>query len=99
MTNPLGDDADVVVTLNSAVLARLRADIVACRWMPGERLRVETLRERYGVGTSPLREALMRLEAEGLVVLEQNRGFKVSDVSLENLTDLMTTRIEIEGIA
>ena len=67
--------------------------------MPKERLRVEVLRERYGMGTSPIREALMRLEAEGLVELEQNKGFRVSEVSHENLIDLMRTRIELETIA
>lgn len=77
----------------------MRADIIACRLMPNERLRVEVLRERYGMGTSPIREALMRLEAEGLVELEQNKGFRVSEVSRENLVDLMQTRIEIESIA
>jgi Transcriptional regulators len=41
----------------------------------------------------------MRLEAEGLVELEQNKGFRVSEVSRENLLDLMRTRIEIETIA
>ena len=41
----------------------------------------------------------MRLEAEGLVELEQNKGFRVSEVSRENLIDLMRTRIEIESIA
>jgi DNA-binding GntR family transcriptional regulator len=41
----------------------------------------------------------MRLEAEGLVELEQNKGFKVSEVSQENLLDLMRSRIEIETIA
>ena len=83
-------------TLNSSALSRLRADIIACRLMPNERLRVEALRERYGMSISPLREALMRLEAEGLVELEQNKGFRVSEVSQENLRDLMRTRIEIE---
>jgi GntR family carbon starvation induced transcriptional regulator len=86
-------------TLNSSALRRLRADIIACRLMPNERLRVEALRERYGMSISPLREALMRLEAEGLVELEQNKGFRVSEVSQENLRDLMRTRIEIEAIA
>jgi GntR family transcriptional regulator, carbon starvation induced regulator len=51
------------------------------------------------MGTSPIREALMRLEAEGLVELEQNKGFRVAEVSRENLTDLMRTRIEIENVA
>src|SRR4051812_28772980 len=87
--------ADVAQTLNASVLMRMRADIVACRLLPNERLRVEALRERYGMGTSPIREALMRLEAEGLVELEQNKGFRVSEVSSENLLDLMRTRIEI----
>ena len=41
----------------------------------------------------------MRLEAEGLVRLEQNKGFRVSGVSQEQLLDLMRSRIEIEGVA
>lgn len=86
-------------TLNATALMQLRSDIVTCRLLPNERLRVEALRERYGMGTSPIREALMRLEAEGLVELEQNKGFRVSEVSHANLLDLMRTRIEIETIA
>jgi GntR family transcriptional regulator, carbon starvation induced regulator len=86
-------------TLTASALSRIRLDIIACRLMPNERLRFEALRERYGMGVSPLREALMRLEAEGLVQLEQNKGFRVSEVSRENLLDLMQTRIEIESIA
>jgi GntR family transcriptional regulator, carbon starvation induced regulator len=86
-------------TLNASALSRIRSDIIACRLMPNERLRFDALRERYGVGISPLREALMRLEAEGLVELEQNKGFRVSEVSRENLMDLMQTRMEIEAIA
>jgi GntR family transcriptional regulator, carbon starvation induced regulator len=86
-------------TLNASALSQLRADIIACRLMPNERLRVEALRERYGMGISPIREALMRLEAEGLVELEQNKGFRVSEVSHENLFDLMRIRVEIETIA
>jgi len=86
-------------TLTAAALSRIRSDIIACRLMPNERLRFEALRERYGIGVSPLRESLMRLEAEGLVQLEQNKGFRVSEVSRENLLDLMQSRIEIESIA
>jgi GntR family carbon starvation induced transcriptional regulator len=92
-------DAAAEPTINAMVFRQIRADIVACRLAPSERLRVEDLRGRYGVGGSPVREALMRLEAEGLVTLEQNKGFRVSSVSREQLLDLMNTRIEIEGIA
>jgi len=86
-------------TLNAAVFRRIRADIISCRLMPNERLRIEALRERYNVGGSPIREALMRLQAETLVELEQNKGFRVASVSREQLIDVMRMRREIEGIA
>jgi GntR family carbon starvation induced transcriptional regulator len=92
-------DTTTEPTLNASVFRQIRADIVACRLAPNERLRVETLRERYGVGGSPIREALMRLEAEGLVTLEQNKGFRVSPVSREQLDDLTAIRVEIETTA
>ena len=92
-------DGAVEPTVHAQVFRQLRIDIVTCRLMPNERLRVESLRKRYGVGGSPIREALMRLEAEGLVILEQNKGFRVSPASREHLLDLMKTRVEIEGLA
>ena len=85
-------------TLGAAVFRRIRAEIISCDLVPDERLRIDTLRERYGVGGSPIREALMRLEAEGLVELEQNKGFRVSGVSRDELIDVMRMRTEIEAI-
>jgi GntR family carbon starvation induced transcriptional regulator len=99
MTSVQQRDEAIEPTINASVFRQLRADIVACRLAPNERLRVEALRGRYGVGGSPIREALMRLEAEGLVTLEQNKGFRVSPVSKEHLIDLMMTRIEVESVA
>lgn len=91
-----GDEAE---TLHARVLRQIRSDIVSCRLMPNERLTLEALRERYQVGWSPIREALMRLEADGIVSFEQNKGFRVAAVSRAMLLDLMRSRIEIEGIA
>jgi GntR family transcriptional regulator, carbon starvation induced regulator len=85
--------------MNAAVFRQLRDDIVSCRLRPDERLRTESLRELYGAGVSPIREALMRLNSEGLVVLEQNKGFRVAPVSHSHLEDLTRVRIEVEGIA
>ncbi|MCC6780739.1 MAG: FCD domain-containing protein [Hyphomicrobiales bacterium] len=99
MTLVQREDAAAEPTISAMVFRQIRADIVACRLAPSERLRVEDLRLRYGVGGGPIREALMRLEAEGLATLEQNKGFRVSPVSREQLLDLMHTRIEIEAIA
>ncbi len=86
-------------TLHARVLREIRADIIGCRLMPNERLTLEALRERYRVGWSPIREALMRLEADGLVSFEQNKGFRVAAVSREMLVDLMRSRIAIESVA
>ena len=86
-------------TINAAVFRRLRDDIVSCRLRPDERLRTESLRELYGVGSSPIREALMRLDSEGLVVLEENKGFRVAPVSLSHLDDVTRVRLEVETIA
>lgn len=85
-------------TLHARVLRQIRTDIVNCSLMPNERLTLEALREKYEVGWSPIREALMRLEAEGMVRLEQNKGFRVAPVSRESLFDLMQSRIELESI-
>jgi GntR family transcriptional regulator, carbon starvation induced regulator len=86
-------------TLHARVLAQIRADVVTCRLMPNERLTLEVLRDQYRAGFSPLREALMRLAAEGLVQLTQNKGFRVAGVSRDSLFDLMQSRIDIENIA
>jgi DNA-binding GntR family transcriptional regulator len=82
----------------SDVFDELRADILECRLAPGTRLRFKDLRARYSAGLSPLREALMRLVADDLVVLEDHKGFKVAPVSQEELVDLAMTWFELEAL-
>jgi DNA-binding GntR family transcriptional regulator len=86
-------------TLASAVLDRLRADILRGRLAPGDKLRLEHLAAEYGVGRTPLREACCRLASEGLVAIEDQRGFRVAPVSHKDLLDLTRTRQQIEGLA
>ncbi|MGP4689593.1 GntR family transcriptional regulator [Agrobacterium pusense] len=83
-------------TRASDVLQRMRQDIVNCILKPGEKLRFESLRERYEVSFSTLREALSRLAAENLVVAEGQRGFVVAPVSIADLNDLTDVRVLIE---
>ena len=59
-------------------------------------MRLAQLQERCGVGFSPLREALTRLAAEGLVISEAMRGFRVAPLSLDDLRDTMETRTFVE---
>ncbi len=74
-------------------------DIVSGRYAPGERLKPEELKERYGVGVSPIREALLRLTAEGLVSLEGQRGFQVPPASAAELRDIAKIRTELSCLA
>ena len=80
------------------VYQHLRADVLACRLRPGAKLQMNLLAEDLGVSVSGVREALSKLSAEGLVVAEPQRGFRVAPVSLEDLTDLTMTRIDIENL-
>ncbi len=85
-------------TLADRALRLLRDDILAVRLVPDERLRIAELQKRYDLGISPLREALLRLISEGLVVAEGQRGFAVASVSLEELQDLTRARIRLESL-
>ncbi len=86
-------------TLADEVVDRLRAEIVAGRLKPSERLRFEDLTARYGVSVSPLREALSRLTAEGLVQPDAQRGYRVAAVSMGDLIDILESQKTLEAVA
>lgn len=81
------------------VHARLRAEVLAGTFEPGERLKFAPLCERFGASASVMREALSRLAEQGLVTSEPNVGFSVMTVSLDDLRDLTATRIDLETLA
>jgi GntR family carbon starvation induced transcriptional regulator len=78
----------------------IRDDILDGTLAPNAKLRLDMLRERYGVSASTLREALIRLVGEALVTSEAQRGFRVAAVSIEDAADLTQTRklIELEAL-
>lgn len=84
------------VTLADKAYIQLRHDIVRGAFEPGSPLRLAELGERYEMGFSPLREALNRLQAERLVTVESQRGFRVASLSLEEFEDSLATRLLIE---
>jgi GntR family transcriptional regulator, carbon starvation induced regulator len=83
-------------TLIERAYRALRHDIVCGDLPPGLRLRVEHLKDRYGVGAGTLREALALLVSDALVTVEGQRGYRVSAVSLDDLCDLTDTRVRLE---
>jgi len=78
---------------------QLRAAIVENRYGPGQRLIEQRIAEELGLSRTPVREALRRLEAEGLVVSERNRGAMVRPLSSTEVTDLYGLRIRLESYA
>ena len=91
--------ADRISTQASSVYDRLQADILTGKLRPGLKLRLKDLIEMYETGNSPLREALNRLSANGMVVREENRGFRVPPASNKELMELTRTRCWLEEIA
>ncbi|MBT5032186.1 MAG: GntR family transcriptional regulator [Proteobacteria bacterium] len=86
-------------TLASSVYHSLLEDILAGKLEPGHKLRLQALKNDYNVGNSPLREALNRLSVNGMVVREENKGFRVSPASISELQELIRTRCWLEEIA
>ncbi len=86
-------------TLIASAYERLRADVLSGHWTPGQKLGIETLREYYETGATPVREALNRLAAEGWVQHLDQRGFAVAPVSEEALRELALTRVWVETMA
>ncbi|SMQ64710.1 transcriptional regulator, GntR family [Devosia lucknowensis] len=86
-------------TIGEVTYARLRADIIACHLLPGQKLRLEPLRDRYGTGLSTLRECLNRLASENLVVAEGQKGFSVTPATADDLREIADLRLLLESHA
>src|SRR5258707_6611882 len=87
-------------TLSERAANLVERDIIAGLHAPGARLGINDLVQRYDIGATPLREGLSRLVSRGLIVGIGQRGFRVADVSREDLLDitLMRTAVEVEAI-
>lgn len=83
-------------TLSQEIYERLRVDIRSGTLEPRKPLRMEWLKSTYGIGATPLREALSRLSAEHLTIIEGGRGFRVAGVSLKDFEELLSLRDDLE---
>ena len=86
-------------TVASSVYERLRDDLLTGSIEPGFKLRIDVICERYGAGNTPVREALSRLAAEGLVERHDQRGFTAAPLHLDELEALTRTRCDIDQMA
>jgi DNA-binding GntR family transcriptional regulator len=82
-----------------AVVEELKEELRAGDLVPGQRLVEADLAERFGVGRGVIREALRHLAAEGLVVIEANRGASIRRLSAQDLIHIYDIRALLEGLA
>lgn len=78
---------------------QLQQEIIQGILKPGEKLKVQPIKDRFNIGQSPVREALSKLSAFGLVDVEENKGFTVAAVSQNDIRDVYKVFTEIEVTA
>jgi GntR family carbon starvation induced transcriptional regulator len=96
---PHHDEGDGA-TATEAAVQLLRRDIVSGALIPDSKLKIRELKERYGIGASPMREALAQLSAQGLVQQSSQKGFRVPPLTAAELMDITRSRqlIEVEAL-
>lgn len=90
------DASEPRITLGEAAYRRLRGDIIACRLAPGQRLTEKQVAADYGFSLAPLRDALTRLDHEGLVRTLPHKGYQVTPLTPKSIDDLFVVW-EING--
>jgi GntR family transcriptional regulator, carbon starvation induced regulator len=90
---------DDVESIGNVTFRKIRNDIIHGIWRPADRLPLEKLKQHYGVSVSTLREILVRLSMEGLVLAEGQRGFEVAPASEADMRDLGELRLLLESRA
>ncbi|MCW6508424.1 GntR family transcriptional regulator [Lichenifustis flavocetrariae] len=96
VVDPSDDSKNTIAT---RLVDRLREAILSGDLKPGQKINLDAVRRSLDVSLSPLREALARLTATGLVALHDNRGYSVTPLSLNNLAEITRLRVECEGMA
>lgn len=86
-------------TRATSLYDQLRTDLLGGVLEPGSKLAIEALAEHYEASATPLREALNRLVADGLVERREQRGFVVAGISADDLAEITRTRCWLEEIA
>lgn len=85
--------------LRDVVFNTLRQEILTGRLKPGERLMEIHLANKLGVSRTPIREAIRKLELEGLVIMIPRRGAEVAQITLKSLKDVMEVRCALDVLA
>ncbi|WP_172152872.1 GntR family transcriptional regulator [Pseudomonas tumuqii] len=86
-------------SLIDVALQQMKKSIICCDLAPGEKLKVAELSKSYGLSSSPIREALNRLAQEGIVEANENKGFRVTELSMDDFREITRLRCLLESEA
>lgn len=99
MLDQLKFNSNEYLPLRDVVFNTLRQAIISGEFAPGERLMEIALAERLGVSRTPVREAIRKLELEGLVVMIPRKGAEVAQITEKDLRDSLEVRCNLEELA
>ncbi|PSV41582.1 MULTISPECIES: FCD domain-containing protein [unclassified Photobacterium] len=95
----VGMTKDNFATISDRVMCQIRHDILCGEFEAGQKLILSELKERYQVGGTPLREAMVQLTWQKYVKMEPQKGFWVADVSLDELRGILKARLALGHVA
>lgn len=99
MKDKLKVNVNEYLPLRDVVFNTLRQAILTGEFMPGERLMEISLADRLGVSRTPVREAIRKLELEGLVVMIPRKGAEVAKITERDLKDVLEVRCSLEELS
>lgn len=99
MVNMLKVNINEYLPLRDVVFNTLREAILKGELVPGERLMEKQLAERMGVSRTPIREAIRKLELEGLVLMVPRKGAEVAKITEKDIKDVLEVRATLEALA
>ncbi|MEG0923767.1 MAG: GntR family transcriptional regulator [Anaerovoracaceae bacterium] len=85
--------------LREIVYEELKMQILTGKVVPGTRMMEVELADDMGVSRTPVREAIRKLEKEGLVTIEPRKGAYASNISVKDMVDVLEVREDLEGLA
>ncbi|RLD13761.1 MAG: hypothetical protein DRI28_05170 [Caldiserica bacterium] len=93
------DNVIVKVSLVDQVIEQIRQSIFNFEYKPGDKIDLKELSEKWGVSRTPLREAIRKLEAEGLITYKAQKGFMIRSIQPEEVEKLFVVRKNLESLA
>lgn len=86
-------------TLRQKVYDILKEKMITAEILPGEQISLRALAEQLGVSLMPVREALLQLQSEGVVVIESNKSIHVNNLTPAEMNEILRIRITLETMA